>query len=141
MTKQKKPVGLTKDVGWQFGLSKTFYHSQSFLWDFMFSEQGLEIWLGKTEEELENKKGFRTKEGIEGFVRVFNPYSHIRMNWKKPEWENISTVQVRVMGDEKKAIISFHQEKMTSSAQREEMRAYWNRKMTEIERTLAFSAN
>jgi hypothetical protein len=136
MTKPKKPVGLTKDVGWQFGISKTFYHSQSFLWDFMFSDQGLKIWLGETEEELENKKSFRTKEGIEGFIRVFNPYSHIRMNWKKPEWENMSTVQVRVMGDEKKAIISFHQEKMTSSAQREEMRAYWNRKMDEISKTL-----
>ncbi len=136
MKKEKKPVGLTKDAGWQFGLRKTFPYSQEYLWDFMFSDKGLKIWLGEIKNELEIKKSYRTKDGIEGFVRVFTPYSHIRMNWKKKNWDNISTVQVRVIGNQEKATISFHQEKLLDENQRKEMRLYWNEKMTEIEKAL-----
>lgn len=136
MKTQEKPVGLTKDVGWQFGLSKKFPYSQEYLWDFMFSEKGLKIWLGEIKEELEIKKSYKTKDGIEGLIRVFTPYSHIRMNWKKKNWENISTVQVRVIGNHEKATISFHQEKLLDNNQREEMKLYWNKKMTEIEKAI-----
>lgn len=128
MKEKEKRVGLTKDVGWQFGLRKTFQYSQEHLWDFLFSDKGLKIWLGELEDELEIKQGFKTKEGIEGFIRVFKPYSHIRMKWKKQNWENTSTVQVRVMGDHEKATVSFHQEKLLDNDQREEMKLYWNKK-------------
>lgn len=133
MTKQ---VGLTKDVGFQFGLRKTFPYPAKDMWDFMFSKEGLDIWLGEPEEELEVKKDYQTKDGIQGFVRVFKSYSHIRMNWKKKDWKNMSTVQVRVMGDQEKSIISFHQEKLSNSEQREVMKEYWNSKMTRISEML-----
>lgn len=136
MKKQEKPVGLTKDVGWQFGLRKTFLYSQEYLWDFMFSDEGLKIWLGELREELEIKKAYKTKEGIKGLVKVFTPYSHIRMNWKKKDWENVSTVQVRVIGNDEKATISFHQDNLLDNNQREEMKLYWNKKMTEIENAI-----
>ena len=139
MKKQEKPIGLTKDTGWQFGLRKTFPYSQKHLWDFMFSDQGLKIWLGELEEELEVKKEFTTKEGITGKVSVFTPYSHIRMSWKKNNWENNSTVQVRIIGDSLKATISFHHERLLDNSQREEMNAYWNGKMAEIEETVMCS--
>ena len=128
-----KPVGKTKDVGFQFGLQKTFPISEKEAWDFMFSDSGLKIWLGNLETALSLKENFKTKNGIEGFVRVFKPYSHIRMNWKKKEWDTTSTVQVRVIGKEtSKSIIRFHQEKLTGPGQRVEMEAYWNEKMGEI---------
>jgi len=136
MKRQEKPVGLTKDVGWQFGLRKTFPYSQEYLWDFMFSGKGLKIWLGELKEELEIKKAYKTKDGIEGLVRVFKPYSHIRMNWKRRNWKNTSTVQVRVIGNQEKATISFHQEKLLDNKQREGMKLYWNKKMTEIEKAI-----
>ncbi len=126
-------VGKTKDVGFQFGLQKTFAVSQKQVWDFMFSGKGLKIWLGELETDFEPKESCRTKDGIEGFVRVFKPNSHIRMNWKKGDWENMSTVQVRVIGKGKnKTTISFHQEKLTDSKQRVEMKEYWNEKMNKI---------
>ena len=137
MKSPEKPVGLTKDVGWQFGLSKTFPYAQKYLWDFMFSEAGLAIWLGEITGELKVKEAYSTKEGIEGFVRVFTPYSHIRINWKRKNWKNTSTVQVRIMGDDKKATISFHQEKLLDQNQREEMKLYWNKIMTAIEKAQA----
>jgi len=122
---RNKQIGKTKDVGWQFGLRKTLPLSQESVWDFMFSEQGLKIWLGELEQELEVKKHYKTKSGIDGLIRVFKPYSHI-----------LSTLQVRVMGDNKKATISFHQEKLLDNKQREKMKAYWNEKITEIEKVL-----
>lgn len=136
MKPQGKTIGLTKDVGWQFGLQKTFPYAQEYLWDFMFSNKGLKIWLGHLKEELEIKKAFTTKDGIEGHVRILTPYSHIRMSWKKKDWENTSTVQVRVIGNHEKATISFHQEKLLNNKQREEMKVYWNKKMTEMEKVI-----
>ena len=136
MNTPEKPVGLTRDAGWQFGLRKTFPFSQKYLWDFLFSDQGLKLWLGELEQALSTEHPYRTQQGVEGRVRAFNPYSHIRMTWKKKEWQNFSTVQVRVMGSNEKAVISFHQEKMADSTQREEMKEYWNQKMKEIEAAL-----
>ena len=136
MKSREKPIGLTKDVGWQFGLRKSFPLTQKYVWDFMFSDTGLKIWLGEIMGALKIKEAFVTKEGIEGFVRVFTPYSHIRMHWKKKNWENTSTVQVRIMGTDKKATISFHQEKLRDSDQRQEMKLYWNKRMEEIEKAL-----
>lgn len=126
-------VGKTKDVGFQFGLQKTFPISEEQAWNFMFSDKGLNIWLGKLKTNLEVKENYRTKDGIQGLVRVFKPNSHIRMNWKKEDWKNMSTVQVRVIGKgKKKTTISFHQEKLTDSKQRAEMEKYWNEKMDKI---------
>lgn len=129
MSIQEKQVGLTKDVGWQFGLRKAFACSQESLWDFMFSSKGLAIWLGELSDELEVKKLYKTLDGIEGLVRVFIPYSHIRMDWKRIDGDNFSRLQVRVMGNENTATISFHHEKLLDKGQREEMKLYWNGKM------------
>lgn len=136
MNMHEKQVGLTKDAGWQFGLRKTFACSQKSLWDFMFSDKGINIWLGKLQGELELKKPYMTHDGIEGEVRVLNAYSHIRMDWKRKGWQNTSRLQVRVLGNEEKATISFHQEKLLDNDQREEMKAYWNEKMRRIEEAL-----
>ncbi|MEM6525075.1 MAG: ATPase [Bacteroidota bacterium] len=123
-------VGKTKDVGYQFGIQKTFLISAKQAWDFMFSDDGLKIWLGELQTDFSLRENYRTKSGIAGFVRIFEPYSHIRMNWKKKHWENISTVQLRVIGkNDNKTTISFHQEKLLDSNQRLEMQVFWHKKM------------
>ena len=127
-----KIIGQTKDAGFQFGLRKTFSVSLESAWDFMFSEQGLKTWLGELENELEVDEEYITKEGIEGLVRVFKPMSHIRLSWKKKNWENSSTIQVRVFGNQEKTTISFHQEKLLNGEQRDEMKKYWNEVMNVI---------
>jgi hypothetical protein len=128
-----KPVGKTKDVGFQFGIQKTFSISELKAWDFMFSDKGLKIWLGPLQSEFAHRLNFKTNTGVEGFVRVFKPYSHVRLHWKRPEWHNMSTVQVRVMGKSNgRTTISFHQEKLLDSDQREEMKKYWNHMMEQL---------
>ena len=103
-------VGKTEDVGFQFGIRKTFSVSTEKAWDFLFSENGVNIWLGKLKNELEIKKGYETGNGTKGLVRVFKPNSHIRLNWKPKNWKNMSTVQIRVIENGEKSTIAIHQE-------------------------------
>ena len=122
----KNQVGQTKDVGFQFGIRKSLSLSTEKVWDFLFSEIGLKIWLGNLKSDLEIKKEFETDNGTKGVVRVLKPNSHIRLNWKAKTWENMSTVQIRVIGNYNKATIAIHQEKLLNSEQRSEMKDYWN---------------
>ncbi len=64
MKTQEKTVGLTKEVGWQFGLRKTFPYSQEYLWDFLFLDIGLKIWLGELDKELGIKKTIKLKREL-----------------------------------------------------------------------------
>ena len=135
----KNQVGKTKDVGFQFGIRKTMPVSTEKVWDFLFSESGLKIWLGKLNNELELKSKFETESGITGLVRVFKPNSHIRLNWKPKTWENMSTVQIRVIGNETKTIIAIHQEKLLNAKQRNEMKEYWTEIMAKLTNRIANS--
>jgi uncharacterized protein YndB with AHSA1/START domain len=118
-------IGKTKDVGFQFGIRKTIHVSTEKVWDFLFSESGLKIWLGSLKNELELNKEFETENKITGLLRVSKPISHIRMNWKTATWTNMSTIQIRVIGNEHKTTIAIHQEKLLNSDQRNEMKEYW----------------
>ncbi len=128
----EKQVGKTRDAGWQMGLQKTFAISFDHAWDFMFSEEGLDIWLGTMPDPLSLHQSFLTKDGIEGKVTVFKHHSHIRMRWKKSDWINTSTLQVRVIKKGDKSTISFHQEKLMDKQQRMMMLDYWREKMQAI---------
>jgi len=130
----EKQTGQTKDVGFQFGVRKTFSFSVEEVWAFMFSNQGLKIWLGELDSELELKKPYKTQEEITGVLRVFKAHSHVRMTWKKKDWENTSTLQVRTIAKKGKTTISFHQEHLLDALQRKEMKDYWSRKMKIIEK-------
>ncbi len=121
----KKQIGKTKDVGFQFGIRKTTAISVENMWDFLFSKNGLKIWLGKLNNELELKKEFETENGITGLVRVLKPNSHIRLLWKPKTWKNISTVQIRVIENKTKTTIAIHQEKLLNLEQRNEMKKHW----------------
>ena len=128
-----KKVGQTKDSGFQIGVRRTFPISLSTLWDFLFSDEGLKIWLGKISlSEFEANSSFHTVDGIEGVVRLYKPLSHIRLTWKKKGWKNFSSLQIRVIDNKGKSTVSFHQDKLLNSTQREEMKAYWDRVLGKI---------
>lgn len=137
MKELKKSIGQTKDSGWQFGLRKTFDLPQKDLWDFMFSDEGLNVWLSPVEGELETDKAFQTREGLEVKMKLLKPYSHVRMTWKKKGWDHDSNLQVRVLASGKKATISFHHDKLINQDERVEMSIYWNKKMLEIGEALS----
>ena len=129
-----KIVGQTKDAGFQIGVRKTFDVPAETSWDYLFSEAGISTWLGNVHlEALELNKAYKTKEGIEGKVTVFKTGSHIRLTWKPKHWENTSFLQIRVIPGKGKTTISFHQDKLLDSQQRDEMKKYWDAVIQKIE--------
>ncbi|UII29720.1 ATPase [Fulvivirga ulvae] len=136
-----KEVGLTKDVGYQFGKRKTFELSLEDAWEFMFYKKGLDIWLGTLPGGLELLQPFQTKEGIVGKLRLMKPFSHIRMAWAKQEWDNTSTLQVRLIKAKYGTTICFHQENLLDKAQRAEMKIYWDNVTQEITEVLSDHKN
>ena len=132
-----KQTGSTKDAGFQMGIRRTFSIPVNKVWEFLFSDEGLLIWLGKT-NELEWKKGepFRTSNRTDGMVRVFSPLSHIRITWKKKGWENSSLVQMRTIKGKNKTTIAFHQDRLTGPEQRDEMLKHWEKILNKLEKNL-----
>jgi len=121
----KKEVGKTKDSGFQFGIRRTVDVPQEEVWDFMFSLEGLAIWLGILEQPLVLKTPYQTEAGVRGEVRVFKALSHIRMSWHPADWNNSTTLQIRIIPKKGKTTISFHQDKLTDAQQRAAMKEHW----------------
>ena len=104
-------VGQTKDTGWQFGVRKSVSLNLNEVWDFMFSEKGIKIWLKGADKEFS----------------TFKQLSHLRTKWKLKDWSNEATLQMRVISGKDKTTIAFHIEKLLDEKQREETKIYWDK--------------
>ena len=135
--KTQSPVGLTKHAAWEIGVRKTIDFPFNVVWDFMVSSKGLANWLGDVgNQNLELNVAYKTKEGTEGMVSLITQHSHIRLTWRKRNWQNTSSLQVRIIPSGNKTTISFHQDKLKDDIQRERMREYWQAVIDKIEKTL-----
>jgi uncharacterized protein YndB with AHSA1/START domain len=133
MEHETKVTGQTKDAGFQFGLRKTFLVNAETAWDYLFTEEGLSIWLGTTKHaDFELKKPFITEEGNEGTLNVLKPYSHVRLTWKKPGWADLSSLQIRVLDNKGKVTIAIHQDQLEDADMRDEAEVYWNGVMDKL---------
>lgn len=123
------PTGLTKDAGWQIGVSRTLPHPPSVVWDFVSGAEGLALWLGPG-AALTPERGaaYRTAAGVTGEVRGYRPLDRIRVT------HGTTTVQValRPTADGDRTSLRFHQEHLASAEERERRRAHWNRVMDEV---------
>jgi uncharacterized protein YndB with AHSA1/START domain len=130
----RKPVGLTKDVGWQFGIRKTFPRTAVELWDFLLSKKTTDVWLGKIRSmKWEVDTNFTTSKGDEGVITVLKPNSHLRMRWKQDGKAQYSALQVRVIKGVGRATLSFHVDKLANEKHREAMKKHWKEIMDELE--------
>jgi uncharacterized protein YndB with AHSA1/START domain len=135
--RKDKPVGLTKDVGYEFGLRKTFPINLQDAWQYMTSAAGVRVWLGEMDGfRLEKGATYSTPTGESGVVRVVNPEVNIRLTWQPVGWEKPSTIQVRTISAGLKTTISFHQENLPDENAREQMRSRWEKVMAAIEKDL-----
>lgn len=115
-----------KDLGFQVSVRKTFSVSTETMWDFLLSEKGIGVWLGKINiDEFERQKAFTTEEGIEGKLTVFVPNCHLRLKWKPKIWLKFSTIELRVTNTKGRASVVFHQTGFFEIEKREELRIYW----------------
>ena len=128
-----REIGKTRSVGYEIGVRKTFEIPVKKAWEILFSKDGLHSWLGDIKSnDIKVNQAFSTSDGIAGQVRVLKPFSHIRMSWQKEHWKNISTLQIRTIKVKTGTTISFHQEKLLNSEQREEMREQWKKVVDQI---------
>jgi uncharacterized protein YndB with AHSA1/START domain len=133
---KSKPVGLTKDVGYQMGIRRTLPVPPAEAWDFLMSEGVLKIWLGAV-RNFEPGKEFETAEGISGKVTVFKPHSHLRMKWKEASWASPATLQIRTIPKGKRTTFSFHMEKLRDDERRQEMLRKWQTVLERFEEIIA----
>lgn len=123
------PTGLTKDAGWQIGVSRTLPHPAAIVWDFISSPEGIALWLGPG-AVLTPERGtpYRTTGGAAGEVRGYRPADRIRVT------HGTTTVQVALSpaADGARTMLRFHQEHLASTEERERQRAHWQRVMDQV---------
>jgi len=135
MADKKKPVGLTKNTGWQIGLRRTLDRNSQWLWEFLTSSAGLRIWLGPGEPfPLQEGAVYQLKDGTTGEVRKVKPGSHWRITRQPldPAYDRPTTIQVRVIPQGKKTTLAFHEEHLPSERQRQVRKTHYLQVMEAI---------
>jgi uncharacterized protein YndB with AHSA1/START domain len=131
MSEQGREVGKTAAVGYQIGVRRTIACGEEGLWGLLLSPVGMTIWLGGV-IELVDGAPYALADGTRGQVRVYKPWSHIRLTWQPPGWARPSTIQVRVGAASGGTTLSFHQEHLADGAARQAMKERWERVITEL---------
>lgn len=123
---KQRQVGLTRDVGWNIGVSRTVPVDVQTAWDFLTSPEGLSLWLGDgVEVPLEVGAGYQTAAGASGEFRSVRPLDRVRLTWQPRGRATDATVQVAVVPAPAGSSIRFHTERLASAEERESMRSHW----------------
>lgn len=114
----KTPTGLTKDAGWEIGVSKTVPHPIEQVWDLLVSDEGAALWLGPG-ARVPDVAG-ETWNGSEasGQLRSRRPNDRIRTTFAPVNGGPESTVQVVVIPSAGGGTsLRFHQERLEATLQ------------------------
>ncbi|GGU60649.1 SRPBCC domain-containing protein [Streptomyces lavendofoliae] len=131
------PTGLTRDAGWETGVSKTLPLPAGAVWEFITGPEGLALWLGDVRGGLPTERGaaYATADGVTGEVRGYRPGDRVRLTYGG------TTLQVTVSGaGPRKAVLRFHQERLASADERERRRAHWQGVMRRVVEELGVGA-
>jgi uncharacterized protein YndB with AHSA1/START domain len=132
------PVGLTKDAGWEIGVSRTLARPAAEVWDLLTSARGSALWLGPgLEWPAARGTAYELDDGTVGEVRSFRPLERLRLTWQPPDWDHGSTVQIAIVDNGDRTRVTFHQERLADAAERERQRAHWSAAMDRVEAALS----
>ncbi|RAJ10669.1 hypothetical protein LX64_00274 [Chitinophaga skermanii] len=109
--------------GFQIGVRKVFPLTVEKAWALITSDAGMHIWLNETATNTDE---------VYSELKVFNPHSHLRLRWKLPAWQQVSTIQIRVIPTGDRATISILHEHLDTESHRDEMRKHWKKVMSEL---------
>ncbi len=122
----ERPVGLTRDAGWQIGVSRTFCADLETTWELLVSPDGLKLWLGEgVPTPLTKGAVYETSEGASGELRSIRPLDRVRLTWRPDGRAKPATVQVAVARAPRGCSVRFHTEHLASQEEREAMRRHW----------------
>ena len=130
------PTGLTKDAGWEVGVSRTLPVELDVAWDFLISPAGLGLWLGEVTSPLAKGAEYTTRDGTTGEVRSMRPRDRVRLTWKPEGREQPATVQVAVTPARHGTTVRFHTERLVSKDERGRLRQRWRQALDRIEAQL-----
>jgi uncharacterized protein YndB with AHSA1/START domain len=135
MENSNRPVGLTKDAGYQIGVRRTLPIHHEDAWRVLTSPVGLQMWLDAV-SKLNFTEGarFELSDGSRGEIRVFSPNSHLRITWQPQGWSRASTIQLRVIPRGYKTVVAFHQEHLPGLKERAERREHYKAAPDNLER-------
>ncbi|PJJ72200.1 uncharacterized protein YndB with AHSA1/START domain [Diaminobutyricimonas aerilata] len=121
------PVGLTRDAGWQIGVSRTVERSAEEVWRFLTSPDGIAIWLGEGVASIPDRGSpFETTAGVRGETRSLHELDRVRLTWRPRNWDHDTTLQLVVRSaGAGRARITVHQERLADAAERELQRGHW----------------
>ena len=124
---KERPTGMTRDVGWEIGVSRTVPFPLEEVWDFLTSPEGSAVWLGAGVQRLDEPgREYQTSQGTSGEIRSFRPLDRVRLTWQPTDWAHDSTVQFTVTGAAAgRTMLRFHQERLADAREREQQRAHW----------------
>lgn len=124
MPGEANDVGRTAQSGYQLGVRKTVPFSEQQLWMLLLSADGMRTWLGGT-ADLAQTVHYRLDNGTTGDVRVLKPGSHLRLTWQPQGWTTPSVLQIRIISAKTGTTLSFHQEQLSGTPERTEMKVHW----------------
>ncbi|OLR93800.1 SRPBCC family protein [Actinokineospora bangkokensis] len=116
------PTGLTKDAGWQIGVSRTLPHPLPAVWDLLTSPHGLATWVGPGTTLPPNPTRttrYTTDGDTGGEVRGYRHHDRIRLT------HGTTTIQTTVRATPTGTTLRFHQEHLTDADHRERQRTHW----------------
>lgn len=123
-----RPVGLTRDAGWQIGVSRTLPVPVADVWGFLASPAGFDLWLDPGARPVPQVGAeFKTATG-RGEVRSWHELDRIRIRWIASEDDGPdTTIQVAIASAATGTTIRFHEERLSDEAARLRRRAHWQR--------------
>lgn len=124
MKANDRPIGLTRDSGWQAGVRRTLPVSPEKAWEFLLSPDSVRVWLGGINPLVPEAK-FNLPDGTRCEITIFQPGSHLRMRWQPPDYAQPAILQVRLLPAGKNTIVAFHQEKLPDAAARQQRLAFY----------------
>jgi uncharacterized protein YndB with AHSA1/START domain len=138
MARRPAPTGLTKDAGWQIGVSRTLAVPVDAAWRFLTSTEGARVWLGDG-ATIPSVRGepIVTADGSEGELRSLRDKDRVRILWRPAGRAMATVVQLVVVGDDTKTSIRFHQERLANERERAAQRAHWQSVLDRIAAELA----
>ncbi|MFE6872376.1 SRPBCC domain-containing protein [Kitasatospora sp. NPDC057692] len=133
-----RPVGLTRDAGWEIGVSRTLPHPPEAVWSLLTSPDGLALWLGPGARLADRVGGPVTADdGSAGELRGLRPGSRIRLTWRPAGRSAATTVQVTVTPSRGGTLLRFHQERLHDEAERTRRRTHWHTVLDAVAAELA----
>lgn len=136
------PTGLTKDAGWQIGVSRTLPYPPEAVWTLLTSPEGAEIWAGSG-AQITHVPGSRwsARDGSRGQVRSYEPGRKLRLTFHPAGWDHETTVQIVVVpASGRRASVRFHQERLASADERARQRDHWRAVLDRIDDALSTAA-